>query len=253
MDRVNVIVISLIVLLIVIGAIFLFSSQKIQEERIIQSVSSNNQEIIDNKVLVSRVVSDGSGWIVIHIDNAGKPGQIIGYSSISKGSNTNVLVTIDSSEVTPRLFAMLHVDKGVIRSFEFPGIDVPERHEDETIIVAPFNVEIETEEETAQTEEIPAEPLVSIKEFTIEADDSGLYPSSIEVDKGDTVKITFKVRSQGTYFGGLDFRSDVWGDTGKVSKGQSTSVEFVAEETFQFKSYWPASNRLKATGTVTVK
>ena len=30
------------------------------------------------------------------------------------------------------------------------------------------------------------------------------------------------------------------------------TVEFVAEETFQFKSYWPASNKLKATGTVTV-
>ena len=110
----------------------------------------------------------------------------------------------------------------------------------------------ENQEETGQTEEIPPEPLISIKEFTIEADDSGLYPPVIEVNKGDTVKITFKVRSQGTYFGGLDFRSGVWGDTGKVSKGESTTVEFIAEETFQFKSYWPASNKLKAIGTVTV-
>ncbi len=110
----------------------------------------------------------------------------------------------------------------------------------------------ENQEEMSQTEEIPPEPLVSIKEFTVEADDSGLYPSAIEVNKGDTVKITFEVRSQGTYFGGLDFRSGVWGNTGKVSKGESTTVEFIAEETFQFKSYWPASSKLKATGIVTV-
>lgn len=249
MGRIKVIVISLIVLLILIGTIFLFNLGETKEEQIIQRVSSNNQEIIDNNVLVSEVVSDASGWIVIHANDGGKPGQIIGYSSVNKGSNTNVLVTIDTSEATPRMFAMLHIDKGVIGSFEFPGVDVPERNEDETIIVVTFNVEIETEE-TTKTE--PQAEQISIKEFTIEADDSGLYPASIDVDKGDTVKITFKVRSQGTYFGGLDFRSTVWGDTGKVSKGQSTLVEFVAEETFQFKSYWPASNKLKATGTVTV-
>ena len=244
MNKIGIISIALVIL-VVIGAIFLFVPRESQEQ-IIQRVASNDQEIIDNKVLVSEVVSSGPGWIVIHADDEGKPGQILGYSSVGKGSNNNVVVDIDSSAATQRLFAMLHTDKGIIGNFEFPGVDAPERHEDDTIVVVAFNMG------TAQTEEIPEEPLVSIKEFTIEADDSGLYPSSIEVNKGDTVKITFEVRSQGTYFGGLDFRSDVWGDTGKVSKGESTIVEFIAEETFQFKSYWPASNRLKATGTVTV-
>ena len=245
MSKIGVISIALVIL-VVIGAIFLFVPRETQEEQVIERVATNEQEIIDNKVLVSEVVSSGPGWIVIHADDEGKPGQILGYSSVSKGYNNNVVVDIDSSAVTQRLFAMLHTDKGIMGSFEFPGVDIPERHEDDTIVLVAFNIE------TTQTEEIPEEPLVSIKEFIIEGDDSGLYPSSIEVNKGDTVKITFEVRSQGTYFGGLDFRSDVWGDTGKVSKGESTTVEFVAEETFQFKSYWPASNRLKATGTVTV-
>jgi len=248
MNKMILIVISLAILVVIIGAFVLFIPQETQEEQIIQKVVSNNQEIIDNKVLVSGVVSDAPGWIVIHADNGGKPGQILGYSPVSKGSNNNIVVNIDSSAATQRLFAMLHVDEGIIGSFEFPGVDAPERHEDDTIVLVSFNVEIET----GQTEEIPAEPLISIMEFTIEADDSGLYPPAIEVNKGDTVKITFEVRSQGTYFGGLDFRSDAWGDTGKVSKGESTTVEFIAEETFQFKSYWPASNKLKATGTVTV-
>lgn len=246
MNKIIIIVISLAILVVIIGAFALFIPQETQEEKIIQKVVSSNQEIIDNKVLISGVVSDSPGWIVIHADDKGKPGQILGYSPVSKGSNNNIVVNIDSSAATQRLFAMLHVDEGIIGSFEFPGVDAPERHEDDTIVLVSFNVE------TTQTEEIPPEPLISIKEFTIEADDSGLYPSAIEVNKGDTVKITFEVRSQGTYFGGLDFRSGVWGNTGKVSKGESTTVEFIAEETFQFKSYWPASSKLKATGTVTV-
>lgn len=89
--------------------------------------------------------------------------------------------------------------------------------------------------------------------FVIEGDDRGLYPDSISVKKGASVTITFQVRSQEVYFGGLDFRSDVWGTTGKIKPGQSGTVEFTADQSFEFKSYWPASNKLKATGQVIVE
>ena len=90
------------------------------------------------------------------------------------------------------------------------------------------------------------------KEFTIEGDDLGLYPETITVSKGDEVKITFKVRQDKVYYGGLDFRSDVWSDTGKVLPGGTETVKFTADKSFKFKSYWPSSNKLKATGTVNV-
>lgn len=91
------------------------------------------------------------------------------------------------------------------------------------------------------------------KEFTIEADDTGFYPSGmVTVSKGGLVKITFSVRAAGTYFGGLDFRSEVWGDTGTVKPGESKTVEFTAGKTFTFTSYWPASNQKKADGQVIV-
>jgi len=106
---------------------------------------------------------------------------------------------------------------------------------------------------TACAQQQPTQQTSSVKEFSIEADDYGLYPSSIEVKKGDKVKITFKVKDEETYFAGLDFRSSVFGDTEKVAPGETKTVEFTAEETFEFKSYWPASDTLKATGTVTVK
>ena len=64
-------------------------------------------------------------------------------------------------------------------------------------------------EKTSQTGE-------TVKEFTVEADDLGLYPETLTLNKGDQVKITFKVRQDKVYYGGLDFRSDVWSDTGKV-------------------------------------
>lgn len=93
---------------------------------------------------------------------------------------------------------------------------------------------------------------VQTKEFTIEADDSGFYPSStINVNKNNTVKITFKVRSTGVYYGGLDFRSSKW-NTVSASPGGSATVQFVADSTFTFSSYWPSSGVKKADGQIIV-
>ena len=97
----------------------------------------------------------------------------------------------------------------------------------------------------------PAE--LTLQEFKIEAADSGFYPSgTITVKKGSKVKIHFIVRSTGVYFGGLDFRSSKF-RTESVKPGGTTSVEFTADEPFEFSSYWPASGVLKTTGKVVVQ
>lgn len=92
----------------------------------------------------------------------------------------------------------------------------------------------------------------TFKEFLILADDNTLNPTEVRVNKGDIVRLIFQVNERNTYFGGLDFRSDVFGDTGQVKPGDQKTVEFRAEDSFTYSSYWPASNRLKATGKVTV-
>ena len=92
----------------------------------------------------------------------------------------------------------------------------------------------------------------TIKEFIVEGDDIGLYPGTLTVNKDDKVKITFKVRNEKVYYGGLDFRSSVWGDTGKILPGNEKTVEFTAENSFTYTAYWPATNKLKATGTINV-
>ena len=92
-----------------------------------------------------------------------------------------------------------------------------------------------------------------VKVFTLEADDLGFYPDgTVTVNKGDNVEIEFVVRTSGTYYGGLDFRSSIWGDTGTVKPGEAKTVQFIANDSFIFTSYWPVSNVKKTDGHVVV-
>ncbi len=74
---------------------------------------------------VQQVVSNGPGWIVIHADNNGQPGTILGQAPVQDGVNNNIQVQIDQAQSTPTLWAMLHTDAGTVGTFEFPGPDAP--------------------------------------------------------------------------------------------------------------------------------
>jgi len=89
------------------------------------SVTVANQEVTSDSVTVAQIVSNGPGWIVIHKEVGGGPGPVVGYAPVKDGTNTNVIVKIDTYTATPRLFAMLHTDAGTIGTYEFPGPDVP--------------------------------------------------------------------------------------------------------------------------------
>ncbi len=98
----------------------------IEESSITPAVFVEDQALNNNTVTASSVVSDGEGWLVIHAEAEGKPGPILGYSSVVDGENSNVVVGIDKASATEKLFAMLHVDEGEIGIFEFPdGPDSP--------------------------------------------------------------------------------------------------------------------------------
>ena len=96
--------------------------------------------------------------------------------------------------------------------------------------------------------EIP-EPKIQTKEFAIETDDYGFYINgdgvpSISVNSGDETKITFNVKTQNVYYGGLDFRG-CGQNAGKINPGSSTIVEFTASENCMITSYWPLSGVVK--------
>ena len=74
--------------------------------------------------MINEVVSDRAAWIVIHADENGKPGLMLGRQPVSEGTNEIVQVTIRAIFATRTMHAVLYEDKGKIGVFE-KGIDVP--------------------------------------------------------------------------------------------------------------------------------
>jgi len=89
------------------------------------SVSVGDQAVANGAVTVARIVAFEPSWLVVHAAADGKPGPVIGHSAVNPGENTDVVVQIDAAQATSTLFAMLHVDRGTLGTYEFPGDDVP--------------------------------------------------------------------------------------------------------------------------------
>jgi plastocyanin len=98
------------------------------------SVIVMDQNIVEDTVTVRQVVSEGDGWIVIHSDQDGSPGRVLGYSPVVDGVNTDIQVEVDSFYSTKVLYAMLHTDAGTVGTYEFPGEDVPLMVDDQMVV-----------------------------------------------------------------------------------------------------------------------
>jgi hypothetical protein len=77
----------------------------------------------DNTVVADTVVMDGPGWLVIHSDNNGKPGPVLGYTAVRAGRNADVSVEISSDGRTDAIWPMLHEDTGTVGTYEFGTVD----------------------------------------------------------------------------------------------------------------------------------
>lgn len=111
--------------------------------------------VVDGKVLIARTVADGPSWVVIHADDEGEPGEVIGYAPVGEGETLNIPVEVDTEAVTPILHAMLHDDLGEVGVFEFPGADTPTTIEDDIVMAAFSALPVPAESE-------PMEPDVQI-------------------------------------------------------------------------------------------
>lgn len=89
------------------------------------SVTVSDQPLVDGKVTIEKVVSNGPGWLVVHADNNGAPGPVLGHTAVADGENTNVVVELAAEGRTETLYAMLHTDAGTVGTYEFPGPDTP--------------------------------------------------------------------------------------------------------------------------------
>jgi predicted lipoprotein with Yx(FWY)xxD motif/polyisoprenoid-binding protein YceI len=134
------------------------------------SVSVSDQEIVDGKVKISEVISDGPGWLVVHAQSEGRPGPILGYNQVSGDQNENILVDIDVRNATETLYAMLHTDAGAIGKFEFPeGPDTPVMAGGEVITPAFSVINLNA-----------VEPYVSVMDQQVEADSVKI--SEVQID-----------------------------------------------------------------------
>jgi len=79
----------------------------------------------DNVATVARVELLEPGWVVIHVDEDGQAGAVIGGVRLEAGAHENVPVTIDRRYATPTLHAVLHEDDGETGVLEFPAADRP--------------------------------------------------------------------------------------------------------------------------------
>jgi plastocyanin len=97
----------------------------------------------------------------------------------------------------------------------------------------------------------PTETAGTVKSFTVTGKPFSFTPTSMVVNKGDTVKITF-VNEAGTH----DFVLDEFNVKTKVLQGgQSETVEFVANKTGSFEYYCSVGThrQMGMKGTLTVK
>ena len=100
-----------------------------------------HQPVLNGEVLIDRVISDGPGWITILFENdAGEPGNVIGFTQLVDGLNENVIVEVGDAIITPILYARLHTDTGVAGDFDFPNEDPIVLYE-EQVIVFPFSTD----------------------------------------------------------------------------------------------------------------
>jgi hypothetical protein len=65
-----------------------------------------------NLVYISSAQFAAPGWVVIHKDNNGKPGDIIGYTYFDKGINPGRVNLKENTKEGMMYYAMLHSDDG---------------------------------------------------------------------------------------------------------------------------------------------
>ena len=96
-----------------------------------ESITVEDQELgEDNMITIDQIDSPGDGWVLIHMEEDGEPGQVIGSEAIEEGENMNVMVEIDEDMADmisdgDTLYAALLVDPEPVEDFEVTVEDEP--------------------------------------------------------------------------------------------------------------------------------
>jgi hypothetical protein len=82
-----------------------------------------DQPVVDGRIVVDRVISNGPGYLVAYLDDEGSMGLIIGSAPLADGLNERVAVPVVEAAVTETIYLMLHEDTNPGDAFDFPRND----------------------------------------------------------------------------------------------------------------------------------
>lgn len=89
-------------------------------------IGVDSQEVTeDGVVILTEVELLAPSWVLIHADQNGEIGAVLGGVLLDAGSYENVPMTIDWRRATPTLHALLHVDEGETGVIDYPDGDMP--------------------------------------------------------------------------------------------------------------------------------
>lgn len=111
----------------ILAATWSLTGVAIAQEDVSGSISATDQSGDGSTVLVDEVtIEGGGGFVVVHLDDGGAPGEVLGNVEIPEGTSTDVTVTLDTPvDEDTTLWPMLHFDAGEVGAYEFPGPDGP--------------------------------------------------------------------------------------------------------------------------------
>jgi hypothetical protein len=102
-----------------------------------------DQPVIDGQVVIERVISNGPGWIVVHLaDENGAPGFVIGHAPLEDGLNERIPVQLIEEAITPILYTRIHEDTVPGDDFNYPAVDGPVRVNGRLPHATPINTEM---------------------------------------------------------------------------------------------------------------
>ena len=174
-----------------------------------------------NIVPVGEPVKDGEGHFHVWLDSEKRvtADKIVTFENVVSGRHTIVaeLVKSDHSSLSPRATQTITIN-----------------------VESDYVPKAETMQE-------------GVREYIVEADDNGFYPSTIKAKIGEKVRINFKFRDASIYFAGLDVFGPFEDIKYKLKGEQPVTREFTMKEEVRITSYWPASGVKKATLIVEVE
>ena len=104
-------------------------------------VTRDQQISAGGDVVVPLIAVEEDAWVVIYSDSEGEIGELIGLTWLPAGLHRDTVVNIDPEKTTAILHAVLHIDAGRIKEFEYPdNPDVPFRR-NLNVIDSPFTLQ----------------------------------------------------------------------------------------------------------------